>query len=932
MTLPLSLVNTTSIEDVPEWMFKLARERPGMYTVRVNMPKTWYCPCECSSRQKRVEVSFTGEEFAKLDKVIMNQTYAESKSKVMSAIVFQHASVIWPSHTPDDVTMRTLGAWAITQYRANGTWFKSIYECIPFLALCCNYTQKQVDLDLNQNVGEARVAACGVIVFDDHKRILCGIEPPGKPRAGVLTIPCGKKDPGESDLETAVRETKEEGRVKVDLEKLRLYKTFRFGRSDCRLFSTMNTDTTPWVSHDDNLLSLKFRTIEEVLAYGENGIAESVKQCIDGDKFDLKIFDIGHPVFFRCNAAPEQVTMGDCPGSGGPPRNSLVLGPPRNSLGYVEPGHGNADIHPLGGNDAEDSEIRATRDDRILVNEAGAGVVGQSRDPTNSKQIVGVLSLPLTDDPNVYAKEAENIESAIDNRITAKQRPFTATTEDRALIGRVVSAAIGDNPRRAVFSTRRVVSWWENHLLNDLRSGKWAEERLSKTVEGLCCRIDPKFKLSCDIKLEPMPEGKAPRMLIADGDEGQVMALLTICCIEDLIKKHMPKKTIKGLGKRAAMERLAAELRAPASAFSKTKGKMSGQHTGYSKPVPPGVSVFEGDGSAWDTTCSAKLRDIVENPVIMHVGSILKVLMSEPTTWIDAHYDVCSLIKTALTFKKNGEFRKFLIDAIRRSGHRGTSCLNWWVNFVCWHVSIFKTPEIFLDPDVRYGEDHAGILRWLASGFEGDDSALSTTPKIQETDEIYTAILQRWERLGFNMKIFLRTSRMLFTGYYLALDNNGPTGMMMPEVDRCFARAGVSCSPKMIEYFKAGNRAGCLSVSRAAALSRAYEFAGWSPTISSKYLRYYESLGGSTHVDRDLMMRTTGATTDFSEPDIVSEINVKNGAALSFDASELERLEATGFGCTQEELLTFTTKMWDYDLLKDWEGFRQSLPSSWRSA
>jgi hypothetical protein len=259
----------------------------------------------------------------------------------------------------------------------------------------------------------------------------------------------------------------------------------------------------------------------------------------------------------------------------------------------------------------------------------------------------------------------------------------------------------------------------------------------------------------------------------------------------------------------------------------------------------------------------------------MHVGTILKVLMVEPKAWQDAHANICAIPKLTLTFKKNNEFKKILIDAIRRSGHRGTSCLNWWVNFVCWHVAIFVQPELFLDPEVRYGVDHTGILRWLASGFEGDDSILSTTPKIAKDDSLYVLIMQRWERLGFNMKIFLRTKRALFTGYYLALDECGPTGTMMPEVDRCFARAGISCSPSMIQYFKDGNRAGCLSVSRAAALSRAYEFAGLAPTISSKYLRYYETLGGKTHVDRDLQMRTTGAEAEFCEPEIVSEINVR---------------------------------------------------------
>jgi hypothetical protein len=427
-----------------------------------------------------------------------------------------------------------------------------------------------------------------------------------------------------------------------------------------------------------------------------------------------------------------------------------------------------------------------------------------------------------------------------------------------------------------------------------------------------------------------MPEGKAPRMLIADGDEGQVLALLTICCIEDLIKKHLPKKTIKGLGKRPAMERVAAELRAPKAAYSRTK--TAGQRTGFSKMPQPGVSIFEGDGSAWDTTCSAALRDCVENPVILHVASVLKAVMAQPESWVTAHSDVSVINELSMTFKKNGEFKRFIIDAIRRSGHRGTSCLNWWTNFTCWHCAIFEKPEKFLDPEVRYGTDHSGIMRWLSSAFEGDDSILSTTPQIDEKSELYVSLMQRWERFGFNMKIFIRDKRALFTGYYMAIDNDGPTGTLMPEVDRCFGRAGVSCSPTMISCFQKEDRTGCQGVSRAAALSRAYEFAGLSPTISTKYLRYYESLNAKTKVDRDLEMRTCGGDVVFSEPDIVTEINVKNGAAMAFDSSERDRLAAVGFSCTDEELSQFSLRIWDYDLLRDWEGFRESLPQSWRSA
>jgi len=251
---------------------------------------------------------------------------------------------------------------------------------------------------------------------------------------------------------------------------------------------------------------------------------------------------------------------------------------------------------------------------------------------------------------------------------------------------------------------------------------------------------------------------------------------------------------------------------------------------------------------------------------------------------------------------------------------------------VCWHCAIFEEPEIFLDPDVRYGMDHSGIWRWIATAFEGDDSILSTTPKILATSEIYISILQRWERLGFNMEIFIRDDRAKFTGYYFALDNDGPTGTVMPEIDRCFARSGVSCSPSMIEYFKKGDKKGCMAVARAAALSRAYEFAGLSPTISVKYLRYYDSLCVKTEIDRDLQMRTCGGEQEFCESEIIAEINLKNGGAMTFDCSERDRLAAVGFECTEEELTRFALRIWDYDVLKDWDGFRESLPESWRVA
>ena len=129
-----------------------------------------------------------------------------------------------------------------------------------------------------------------------------------------------------------------------------------------------------------------------------------------------------------------------------------------------------------------------------------------------------------------------------------------------------------------------------------------------------------------------------------------------------------------------------------------------------------------------------------------------------------------------------------------------------------------------------------------------------------------------------------------------------------------------------------------MAIARAAALSRAFEFAGLSPTISGKFLNYYEGLdsggmfrGPRTHVDDRLRMKIHGElTTEFSEASIVDQIRIKNAMALNADTSEIKRLAATGYHCTEDELTAFNARVWDYDLLHDWAGFGKSLPATWK--
>jgi hypothetical protein len=342
------------------------------------------------------------------------------------------------------------------------------------------------------------------------------------------------------------------------------------------------------------------------------------------------------------------------------------------------------------------------------------------------------------------------------------------------------------------------------------------------------------------------------------------------------------------------------------------------------------VTIFEGDGTAWDTTCSARIRELVENPVINHVANLVNGFMyATPSTWAEAHASVCAQEKLDISYTKNKEYQKITIDAIRRSGHRGTSCLNWWMNFVCWHCAIFEDPELFLDPTHRHGKDVTGVNRWLNSAFEGDDSFLATAPQIEVGKSLHMKILQFWERIGFNMKIEVRKDRALFVGYYIGLDDSGPLfdekkdeWMMVPEVDRCFSRAGTSCSPSMIEAFNANDRSKCVRLAGSAAMSRAFEFAGLAPTISNKFLQY--AVDCDFEITHDLKMRTNQEFDDKSE--LVEHIRALNAMCQSED----KILTSTGFWSSDQEKNRFVDFTWDYDQLVDWEGFRNSLPQSWR--
>lgn len=527
---------------------------------------------------------------------------------------------------------------------------------------------------------------------------------------------------------------------------------------------------------------------------------------------------------------------------------------------------------------------------------------GSARHVEGEPDIVGAVLLPVSVKPNVPSNCIANVREAIDERIKKKQLPCTLTKDECRRIGKVINAALSDN---GPFSRKRIRAWLaDNFDLAAIKSKKWSEDRLKKAVEQLYTNPSPRFSFAAAVKAEHMPEGKAPRMLIADGDAGQVMALLSIACFEHLMFDWFENQSIKHASRKNGMKRVLNHLRQEGP-----------------------CSFIEGDGSAWDTTCGLKVRSMVENPVLRRVLEVSREIAVIPVQWIEAHDASCTKKHLKLKLTEKGNKTVFeVIDSIRRSGHRGTSCLNWWVNNVMWVCALCSNAEKSICATATNFDDFWGANIALRRAFEGDDSGLTVSPAIKdEKDPRFKYALEFWHRAGFNMKIFLRQTAGLFVGTEIALDSHGPTGAYAPELARTFHKAGVSCSSAAVRCIKSGTDgdAELDGLRRSLALAKAYDFAGILPSVSRKYL---SCAGGDLDFSHELQMRTG----ESSVADIRVQIDVANSTCSSEDEDAL--LAKLGRIITQVERDAFEAYVWDYhsEATTGWDDFKASLPASWR--
>ena len=478
----------------------------------------------------------------------------------------------------------------------------------------------------------------------------------------------------------------------------------------------------------------------------------------------------------------------------------------------------------------------------------------------------------------VIQSTKENLECGLSKRV--RPLPFDADKATIRRIDDVVTALI-----KKVFSRKKIVDWREHHpCFDEFKSRKWSGDRwrdaVHEAISDSHCKIEQEFQIKVN---EALPaKGKAPRPIIQSGDKGQIMMALPIKCLEELMFDYFEPASIKHCSKADAMKRAAERLR---------------QETH--------CNVIEGDGSAWDSCCNPRIRGMIENRIIEHIIQVLGEDPEVPKSWLNEC--LRDMKKKKIKGKAKVDNKGILspirvfIDAIRQSGHRGTSCLNWLINFVCWICAVAAKPADLIGKN-RAGKLHDRYVS-LADGkeyvikymFEGDDSAISTTETLNPD-----LIEKYWTSLGFRMKLVFVKEKLTFTGFDFLCDKWGPTGVFVPEIPRNIASSCWSCSSELKSHPERVHKVGA-----AAMLARAENFRMCGP-----FCRYFAQLGLAHAKNiKDFGLEEAEALSlglDVS-PSVVDWLQRLSDDATTMDASmrKLVKLAACDLSVEQEvNLLT----------------------------
>lgn len=461
-----------------------------------------------------------------------------------------------------------------------------------------------------------------------------------------------------------------------------------------------------------------------------------------------------------------------------------------------------------------------------------------------------VMVAPEVVPASIQHNSPGNLHEGLQKRVIEKQKKCQPTPDLR----RRVETAV-DYIKQVVLCPKKVKEWRNLHVHHDLKSGKWTEQRFDNAVAqaNKTTRVP---MAEGQVKQEVVVDaGKPCRPIVSRGDVAQVAQLDTMACLEHLLFDHFAGN-IKHRSKTEAMEHV--------------RGLMNSVKSTW---------FAEGDGSAWDATITTDLKNVIENPVIEHIREHLGLPVHIPGDLVAD--DGRNRRSRKLKIKHRNATKPEVIPSIRESGDRGTSVLNFLVNYVIWCSVLSENPWSMMASKKKFKDINGKSWRY-ALACEGDDSLVCSG--FFSVPENVQRIEEEWSSLGFNMKINVRSKGIVeFCGYSFLVDG-GLTDTYGPGVKRTLARSAWSFRPEE---------------SRATLFSRACQYAGSFQPLANYYAACARAHSpGVVSRDVAMLMNDEKITLDQLESNF-------NDSSSAFDYDRWKPwLEAQGINATLEDCCT----------------------------
>lgn len=506
----------------------------------------------------------------------------------------------------------------------------------------------------------------------------------------------------------------------------------------------------------------------------------------------------------------------------------------------------------------------------------------------------------------IHAKTFIKVLDAIERRINEKKKRFKLKPFEQLCITKMVQAII-----KEVLRPEDIIACLCEFLpVSLLKSAKWGDSRFLHTWNKLLMEGSDLWQafLKAAIKAEPMDPDKAPRMLIADGDEGQLAALVIIAILERLIYKHFEPQNVKHL---PYMEQLNKVMQILGSRFA-----------GKSKELA-WATVIETDGSAWDTCMGYDVNRLVCGPIFDHVLSVVLEHFKELLP--RGAYMAMKELFEAKEFKvRLPDGMKKSIIAIMRSGSRGTAFFNWLVNFIFSYVAALgdHARQVVKDPEKTTFIDRFGETVEYSGVYEGDDGAGRRSPPY--TAKQLLTILSWWDHVAFYMKYMCCTGTkdgvvratygveegeltvkplagaavMTFCGSVYSVGVSGLTGKACRDLPRTLNSGAICCPVSIGDIYARPSMALPIIASKAYSYACLFADSGLYG-VAGKYLCYGDSIGlkerklvgddvrGHARADTDFEERMEAVRT--TPVDYVKEVNLVNALGWTTSIEEYAR-------------------------------------------